>query len=75
MTLDRGRVTVTAAGETWQPDPDTRVQDALTADMDRDGEAELLLLTWRQGRYGESRPFWVTEAEDGGPVDPAHRHL
>ena len=65
VTLDRGRVTVTAAGETWQPDPDTRVQDALTADMDRDGEAELLLLTWRQGRYGESRPFWVTEAEDG----------
>ena len=60
-----GRVTGTAAGETWQPDPDTRVQDALTADMDRDGEAELLLLTWRQGRYGESRPFWVTEAEDG----------
>ena len=65
VTLDRGRVTGTAAGETWQPDPDTRVQDALTADMDRDGEAELLLLTWRQGRYGESRPFWVTEAEDG----------
>jgi len=39
------------------------VQDVLLEDMDHDGEAELLVLCWKRGRYGESRPFWVTEDE------------
>lgn len=45
----------------WQSPAQTLVQDALWCDIDHDGARELLLLTWRQGRYGESRPFWVTE--------------
>lgn len=64
VSLTGRRVTVTAAGETlWQSEPDTLVQDALAADIDRDGAPELLLLTWRQGRYGSSRPFWAEEDE------------
>lgn len=28
-------------------------------DIDRDGRTELLLLVWRRGNYGPSKPFWV----------------
>lgn len=51
-----------ASGEnssTWKSDPGWRVQDYLTMDIDRDGATELLLLVWRRGNYGPSRPFWV----------------
>ena len=35
------------------------VQDVLLADIDHDEEAELMVLCWKRGRYGERRPFWV----------------
>lgn len=47
----------------WQSDRAIRVQDALWCDIDHDQAPELLLLCWKRGRYGESRPFWVTEDE------------
>lgn len=40
------------------------VSDFLTADIDYSGDTELLLLVWKQGNYGTSRPFWVDEDED-----------
>ena len=43
----------------WETDRDVKVQDALCADLDMDGVNELILLCWKRGRYGNSRPFWV----------------
>lgn len=55
-----GRFCATVGTETaFASEPGWRVQDFLTGDLDRDGEEELLLLVWRRGHYGPSRPFWV----------------
>lgn len=35
------------------------VSDALVGDVDRDGVQELVLIAWKRGSYGTSRPFWV----------------
>ena len=45
----------------WESERGIRVQDVLWCDIDHDDARELLLLCWRQGRYGDSRPFWVEE--------------
>ena len=47
----------------WQSGSDIPVQDILWADIDHDMQKELLLLCWRKGKYGASRPFWVTKDE------------
>ncbi|MDO4540721.1 MAG: hypothetical protein Q4B48_06460 [Syntrophomonadaceae bacterium] len=50
--------------------PSWKVTDYLTGDIDRDGVEELLLLVWKQGSFGEHRPFWIEED------DPAYsQHL
>ncbi len=43
----------------WQTELGLRVQDFLTFDIDRDRQTELVLLVWRRGNYGPSKPFWV----------------
>lgn len=48
----------------WQSEREEPVQDVLWCDIDHDGQRELMLLCWRQGRYGESRPFWEEEKTD-----------
>ena len=64
LLLSKKRVSVTAEGETvWRSGRELRVQDVLWCDVDRDEESELLLLCWKRGRYGSSRPFWVEEDE------------
>lgn len=45
----------------WRSDRSLRVQSILWGDVDHDDAPELMLLCWKRGRYGESRPFWVTE--------------
>lgn len=66
LTLEKKRVQVMQNGENlWQSDHGVLVQDMLWCDIDHDGEEELMLLCWRRGRYGPSRPFWVTEDEKG----------
>ena len=71
----------------WATGEDLAVQDVLWCDIDHDQQEELLLLCWRQGRYGPSRPFWVTQEEidqdtdwsqhifiyewDGGEIHPS----
>ena len=42
---------------------DIKVQDAMSCDVDGDGADELVLLCWKVGRFGTSRPFWVEEDE------------
>lgn len=72
-TLRNRKVTVLADGEpVWQSGDDLRVQSVLWADIDSDGADELLLLCWKRGRYGASRPFWVTE---DAPVWSQHIYI
>ena len=60
ITLKDKTLTVTAGKNlVWQSDPAWRVQDALWCDIDHDDANELLLLCWKRGLYGESRPFWI----------------
>ena len=47
----------------WTTPKEVKVQDALSCDIDGDGAQELVLLCWKVGRFGESRPFWVEEDE------------
>ncbi len=62
ISLRNRKVTVLADGETvWQSDGEIRVQSVLWEDIDHDSAPELMLLCWKRGRYGDSRPFWVTE--------------
>lgn len=48
----------------WQSEADEPVQDVLWCDIDHDSRRELMLLCWRQGRYGQSRPFWEEETQE-----------
>lgn len=50
--------------EIFNSDPSWEVQDVLMADFDRDGYKELALLVWKQGSYGQHRPFWVENDTD-----------
>ena len=64
IELKNRRLRVLMGGKTvWQTEPSLHVQDALWCDIDRDGREELLLLCWKQGRYGTYRPFWVAQDE------------
>ena len=60
LTLENGAFDVQdGKTELWRSEAALRVQDFLTLDIDRDGETELVLLVWRRGNYGPSKPFWV----------------
>lgn len=47
----------------WASSKDIKVQDAMSCDIDGDGVDELVLLCWKVGRFGRSKPFWVEEDE------------
>lgn len=47
----------------WNSPERVKVQDALSCDIDRDGQEELVLLCWKTGRYGKYKPFWVEKDE------------
>ena len=47
----------------WITSKDIKVQEAMSCDIDGDGTDELVLLCWKVGRFGASRPFWVEEDE------------
>ena len=64
IALENKRLQVLCGDETvWSPDQGVLVQSFLWCDIDRDGARELLILCWKQGKYGQSRPFWE-EGED-----------
>ena len=48
----------------WSSPKKIKVQKALSCDIDNDGTEELILLCWKIGRFGNHKPFWVTEDED-----------
>ena len=45
----------------WKSNDSYKVQDFLWCDIDRDDENELVMLTWKSGRYGNFLPFWIKE--------------
>lgn len=47
----------------WNSPDGMKVQQAISCDIDNDQEEELVLLCWKIGRFGESRPFWVDRDE------------
>lgn len=64
MILAHRRLRVRQDGDVlWASPKGLRVQQALSCDVDNDGQDELVLLCWRIGRYGRSKPFWVEENE------------
>ncbi len=64
VRLSNRRVTVTQDGISIWTSPDgIKVQRALSCDIDNDRQDELVLLCWKVGRYGNSRPFWVESDE------------
>lgn len=66
IVLEKKAVRVVSGAQTlWQSEREILVQDVLFCDIDHDAQRELLLLCWKRGRYGESRPFWVTREETG----------
>lgn len=52
-----------SGGIVWETEPGWLAQDFLVGDIDRDGAPELLVLVWKRGSYGPSRPFWVERDE------------
>ena len=47
----------------WTSPGGLKVQQVQVNDIDNDGQDELILLCWRIGKYGKSRPFWVERNE------------
>ena len=47
----------------WTSPKDILVQNFLWCDINHDDKAELLILCWRIGRYGNAKPYWVEKDE------------
>jgi hypothetical protein len=66
ISLSDRSVHVVCDGESiWDSPQGVKVQQVLSADIDRDGEEELILLCWKRGRFGEHKPFWIKKDERG----------
>lgn len=64
IVLQHKRVRVFLENEEIWTSPETvKVQEALSCDMDQDGQDELILLCWKVGRFGVHKPFWIKEDE------------
>lgn len=50
-------------GVIWVSPKRVKVQSVLSADIDGDKTEEMILLCWKIGRYGRSKPFWVEKDE------------
>lgn len=57
---------VSDGSEIWRSAAGQKVQSLLWCDIDHDGAPELLLLVWRWGRFGRSRPFWKPDRTGAG---------
>lgn len=62
--LCRKQITICEDGKTiWQSPADWQVEQAIIEDVNNDGSQELVLLLWKQGNYGSSRPFWANKED------------
>lgn len=51
-------------GRVWKSAWDVNVQQCASADIDRDGHDELIMLVWKRGSYGSHMPFWVDKNDN-----------
>lgn len=54
----------------WQTPGEWQVKQVRLADADNNKQTELLLVIWKKGSFGKSKPFWVK-----GPDDKYTCHL
>lgn len=64
IELHNKRVTIRRNGKAiWESIDRMLVSDIMLCDIDYDGRDELILLDWKRGKYGKSRPSWVKRDE------------
>lgn len=62
--LAEGQVTVKTENTIlWESDPTWKVTGLVLADADNDGQEEMLLVLWKEGSFGASRPMWMQEED------------
>lgn len=54
----------------WVSPAEWKVTHLLLADADHDGQEEILMVLWKNGSFGSSRPAWIE-----GPDDEYSNHL
>ena len=47
----------------WESKKGWKVSDYFIDDIDHDGEDEIVILFWRIGSFGDSKPFWIEKDE------------
>ncbi len=47
----------------WESKEGWKVSDYFIDDIDHDGEDEIVILFWRIGSFGDSKPFWIGKDE------------
>lgn len=48
----------------WHTPEEWQIKQIKLADADNDGKQELLLLIWKKGSFGASKPFWLEGSDD-----------
>jgi poly-gamma-glutamate capsule biosynthesis protein CapA/YwtB (metallophosphatase superfamily) len=62
IRLKDGQIQVMgAAGVLWKSSVQWWVDDFHLADVNQDGRLDLSFSVWKAGRFGTSRPFWITK--------------
>ena len=62
---DRRAVATDGAAVLLETPEEWSVSDVLVGDVDGDGLPEVTLVVWKRGSYGDARPFWVEEDDEG----------
>ena len=62
VTLTRGALKVEGSREDdiYRSPSSWKVQDVIVCDVTHDDTPDIVMLVWRRGNYGSSRPFWDT---------------
>ncbi len=69
--LQKGRLTIWVSNELlWESPADWQIESFVLGDANNDGADDLLLVLWKKGSYGSSKPFWVN-----GPDTEWTNHL
>jgi hypothetical protein len=48
----------------FESEPDWDVKEILAGDFNNDGQNDFALSLWKDGNYGESKPFWIEENDN-----------
>jgi hypothetical protein len=63
--LENGHLTIREGDRLiWKTPEDWKIQSCLAADADNDGGEELILVLWKKGSFGSSRPMWHKGIDD-----------